>query len=93
MNIPDWVKQQLGAVYGKLTVCEIIRAYRRRPSMGAGKGKIEYEVKAECGGCGSVKTYLLGNLRSRHTSTCGCTSLNAKGRRSWNDRSYRGIYS
>ena len=92
MNIPEWVENQVGELYGKLRVVEIIRAYRRRPSMGGGKGKIEYEVKAECE-CGNVKTYLLGNLRSRHSSSCGCTSLNAKGNRSWNDNSFRGVYS
>ena len=92
MIIPDWVNQQLGAVYGKLTVCEIIRAYRRRPSMGNGKGKIEYEVKAQCF-CGNIKTYLLSNLRSRHTASCGCSQKDKSGKRHWNSNAYRGVYS
>jgi hypothetical protein len=92
MNIPEWVENQVGELYGKLRVVEIIRAYRRRPSMGGGKGKIEYEVKAECE-CGNVKTYLLGNLRNRHTSTCGCGQRNKSGKRNWNSRSYSGAYS
>jgi len=92
MTIPDWVKNQVGEQYGMLRVVEAIRAWRRMPKCGWGKGKIEYEVRAVCE-CGSTKLYTLGNLRSRHSSSCGCTQKDKSGKRHWNNNAFRGVYS